>query len=287
LRERLKEKLTSTLSHEALGKVCSSFDLVGDIAIIKAPSNPADAEAIAKQLMAIHKGVKTVLSQTSPIRGDHRVRELTLLAGENKTSAKYKEAGCVFAVDVEKCYFSPRLKHERLRIANLVSQNETIVNMFAGVGCFSVIIAKKVPQTKVYSIDINPTAYQFMQENIRINRVFGKVHPLLGDSQEIVQTQLQGVADRVLMLLPEKALEYLPAALSALKKTGGWIHYYDFQHAYENENPVERTEQKVSEKLNSLGVKYLYTCGRIIRSTGPNWYQTVLDIQVTAYSSKS
>lgn len=287
MRQRLKKKLTSTLSQEALGKVVSSFDLVGDIAIIKAPADPVDAEAIAKQLMAVHKCVKTVLAQSSPVRGDHRVRELTLLAGENKTVSRYKEAGCVFSVDVEKCYFSPRLKHERLRIASLVQPNETVVNMFAGVGCFSIIIAKKMPQAKVYSIDINPTAYQFMQENIRINRVFGKVHPILGDSQEIVQSQLQGIADRVLMLLPEKALEYLPAALSALKKSGGWIHYYDFQHAYQNEDPVEGTKRKVAEKLDSLGVKYSFTCGRVIRSTGPNWYQTVLDIRVTDYPSKS
>jgi tRNA (guanine37-N1)-methyltransferase len=159
--------------------------------------------------------------------------------------------------------------------------------MFAGVGCFSIIVAKRVPTTKVYSIDINPTAYQFMQENVRINRVFGKVTPILGDSKEVAQAQLQGIADRVLMLLPEKALEYLPAALSALKKSGGWIHYYDFQHAYEDEDPVEKTQQKVTLKLDSLGVKYTFTCGRVIRSTGPNWYQTVLDIQVADYPSKS
>jgi tRNA (guanine37-N1)-methyltransferase len=287
LRVRLKEKLTNALSPEGLSKVYSSFDVVGDIAIIKAPSNASDAQAVARQIMAVHKGVKTVFSQTSPIKGDHRTRELTLLAGENRTVTKYKEAGCIFLVDIEKCYFSPRLKHERLRIASQVSPHETVVNMFAGVGCFSIIIAKTVPETKVYSIDINPTAYQFMQENIRVNRVFGRVEPLLGDSQEIVQTKLQGTADRVLMLLPEKALEYLPAAVSALKKTGGWIHYYDFQHAPGKENPTEKTEQKVATKLDSLGVPYMFACSRIIRSTGPNWYQTVLDIQVAAISSKS
>jgi len=287
LRERLKKKLTSTLSQEALSKVVSSFDLVGDIAIIKAPSNPSDAEAIAKQLMAVHKSVKTVLAQSSPVRGYLRTRELTLLAGENKTVAKYKEAGCVFSVDVAKCYFSPRLKHERLRIADQVKPDETVVNMFAGVGCFSIIIAKRVPQVKVYSIDINPVAYQFMQENIRLNRLFGRVQPILGDSQEIVQTQLAGVADRVLMLLPEKAFEYLPAALSALKKSGGWVHYYDFQHAYYDEDPVKKTQIKVAKRLDSLGVSYVFACGKVIRSTGPNWYQTVLDIQVTDYSSKS
>ena len=61
-----------------------------------------------------------------------------------------------------------------------------------------------------------------MEENVKINKVSRQVFPLLGDSKEIIQTQLQGVADRVLMPLPEKALEYLPYALSALK-TIRWL----------------------------------------------------------------
>ena len=97
-----------------------------------------------------------------------------------------------------------------------------------------------------------------MEENVKINNVYDSVFPLLGDSKEIIQTQLQGIADRVLMPLPEKALEYLPYALSALKKTGGWIHYYDFQHAPRKEDPVEKTKLKVAEKLDSLGVSYVF-----------------------------
>ena len=287
MRVRLKEKLAGTLQSDALSGVYSSFDLIGDIAIIKTPpDNPEASEAIAKQILQTHRGVKTVLSPTSGVRGEHRIRHLKLLAGENKTVATYKEAGCFFAVDVEKCYFSPRLSHERLRIASQVSPGETVVNMFSGVGCFSVIIAKTVPQTTVYSIDINPAAYQYMVENIRVNRVYGRVHPILGDSKTAVQTQLQHVADRVLMPLPEKALEYLPTAVSALKKSGGWIHYYDFQHAAKGEEPTEKTERKVAEKLDSLGVRYMFACCRVIRPTGPNWFQTVLDIQVAALPSK-
>jgi tRNA (guanine37-N1)-methyltransferase len=286
LRKRLKEKLSNALSPESLDKLYSSFDLLGGIAIIKAPSNPADAEIVAEQIMTIHKGVKTVFSQTSPVQGDHRTRKLTLLAGEDTTVAKYKEAGCVFSVDVEKCYFSPRLSHERLRISTQVSPNETVVNMFSGVGCFSIIMAKTIPEIKVYSIDVNPTAYQHMLENVRINRVYNKVYPQLGDSKDIIKSQLQGIADRILMPLPEKALEYLPAALSALKKMGGWIHFYDFQHAIGKEDPVEKTESKVAEKLESLGVRYMFAYSRIIRSTGPNWYQTVLDIHVAPSLNK-
>ena len=158
--------------------------------------------------------------------------------------------------------------------------------MFAGVGCFSIVIAKTQGKTRVYSIDVNPTAVQYMKENVEINQVSASVVPMLGDSKEIIQTQLQGVADRVLMPLPEKALEYLPYALSALKKTGGYIHYYDFQHAPGKQDPVEKTKLMVAEKLDILGVCYVFVNSRVMRPTGPNWYQTVLDIKVASWPSK-
>jgi tRNA (guanine37-N1)-methyltransferase len=287
LRKRLRKKLSTALSSEELNQIYNSFDIIGDIAIIKMPNdNAVNAETVANQIMSIHKNVKTVFAQTSPILGDFRVRDLKLLAGENKTSTKHKESGCVFAVDVEKCYFSPRLSHERSRVAGMVKSGEMVVNMFAGVGCFSIIIAKAVCQTKVFSIDLNPTAVQYMEKNVRINRVFDKVIPVLGDSKDIINSQLRGMADRVLMPLPEKALDYLPYAVSALKKLGGWIHYYDFQHATINENPTEKTKLKVAEKLDSLGVGYVFAFSRVVRSTGPNWYQTVLDIRVVSLPSK-
>ena len=211
LRRRLKEKLSNDLSPEALGGIYNSFDLIGDIAIVKVGNaSVADAQAVAKQIMAVHRGVKTVFAQTSPIKGDFRVRALKLLAGQGKTTTRYRESGCVFAVDVEKCYFSPRLSHERARIAGLVKSGETVVNMFAGVGCFSVVIAKTAQQTKVYSIDVNPAAFRYMEENVKVNRVYGTVIPILGDSKDVITAKLQRKADRVLMPLPEKALEYLP-----------------------------------------------------------------------------
>jgi len=287
LRKRLREKLSTDLRSQELEQIYNSFDIIGDIAIIKMRNNKnATFETVANKIISIHRNIKTVFVQKSPISGDFRVRELKLLAGDGQTITKHKESGCMFEVDVEKCYFSPRLLHERSRVATLVESGETIINMFAGVGCFSVLIAKNIPQTKVFSIDVNPTAVQYMKENIRINRVYNKVIPLLGDSKEIINAELQGKADRVLMPLPEKALEYLPYALSALKKQGGWIHYYDFQHAIGNEDPVEKTKLKVAEKLDKLGVGYVFAFSRVVRSTGPNWYQTALDIHVFSLPSK-
>jgi tRNA (guanine37-N1)-methyltransferase len=285
LRKRLRDKLSATLPLEELGKVYNSFDVIGDIAIIKINAFQ-NAEAVAKQIMGSQRKIKTVLTPATRITGDFRVRELKYLAGENKTITYHKESGCTFKVDVEKCFFSPRLSYEHLRIAKLVRSGETVVNMFAGVGCFSIVIAKTASQTKVYSIDVNPVAIQCMEENIRINYVGGSVFPMFGDAKIIINSKLQGVADRVLMPLPEIALEYLPYALSALKPTGGWIHYYDFQHAPGKENPTEKTKLKVAEELKCLGVNYEFVNSRVMRPTGPNWYQTVLDIKVDELPNK-
>jgi tRNA (guanine37-N1)-methyltransferase len=281
LRKRLRETLSGVLSPGALSKVYSSFDVVGDIAIIRMPSSsPMNAEAAANAVMSIHRNVKTVLLQASPVAGTLRLRRLTHVAGENRTHTVHREFGCVFAVDVAKCYFSPRLSHERMRIAKLVEPGETVVNMFAGVGCFSIIIAKYSGAAKVFSIDLNPAAFQFMQENIRLNRVYDKVVPLLGDSKESINNQLQHVADRVLMPLPEKALEYLPCAVSALKPSGGWIHYYGFEHAAKTKSPTEKAKRKVAETLDGLSVDFKVPFVRVVRSTGPNWYQLAADIHV-------
>jgi tRNA (guanine37-N1)-methyltransferase len=227
-----------------------------------------------------HKNIETVLTQTGAVCGDFRLRKLEYVAGESRTITVHKEYGCSFRVDVENCYFSPRLHHERMRIVEQVRNGEVVVNMFAGVGCFSILIAKRSQVDKVYSIDINPTAVRYLRENIRVNDVYGKVVPMLGDSKKVIEENLLHVADRVLMPLPEKALEYLPYAILALKEVGGWIHYYDFEHARKNESAIEKVRMKVSQQLEGLQVAFDLPFSRVVRPTGPNWYQIVLDIHL-------
>jgi tRNA (guanine37-N1)-methyltransferase len=234
--------------------------------------------------MQTNKRIKAVWRQTSSVSGNFRLRDLELVLGERKTEIIHKEHGCIFKVDLEKCYFSPRLLYERMRIAEQIQPGEVILNMFAGVGCYSVIIAKHSNPEKIFSIEINPVAIQCMQENIRLNKVEEKVIPVQGDAKKIIEERLQNVADRVLMPLPQKAYEYLDCALLALKPKGGWIHYYDFEHAKKGENPIEKTELKVSKKLQMLGVDFQAAFERIVRTTGPNWYQVVLDIRVNETS---
>lgn len=282
MRKHLRRLLSGILSQEELTCIYNSYDIIGDIAVIRVTEGAKKySKIIAEAVMQVHKNVETVLAQTSPVRGDFRLRRLEFVAGEDKTVTTHRESGCSFSVDLEKCYFSPRLFYERMRIANLVQRGETVVNMFAGVGCFSIIMAKHSDIGKVYSVDTNQTAIHFMKENIRLNRVYGRVIPVQGDAKEVIEKRLRHVADRVLMPLPRKALEYLPYALLTLKNGAkGWIHYYDFEHANKSENPAEKVKLKVAGTLESLDVAFEVPFGRVVRTTGPNWYQIVLDINV-------
>jgi tRNA (guanine37-N1)-methyltransferase len=281
MKKNLKSILDEKLQPHEPDSLVKSFDIIGDIAVIRVPEIlKARSQIIAEAIMETHMNVKTVLQQASPVSGEFRVRRFEWLMGEKRTQTIHKEFGCMFKVDLERCYFSPRLSFERMRIARLVKPNEIVVNMFAGVGCFSVLMAKYGGAHTVYSIDLNPSAVKFMRENVRLNRVEGKVVSILGDAKDVITKHLLNVADRAVIPLPEKAYEHLDYAVVALKSSGGWIHYYDFEHATKTENPIEKVKEKISKKLQNLGAEFTLSYGRVVRPTGPNWYQVVLDIQI-------
>jgi tRNA (guanine37-N1)-methyltransferase len=281
LKGNLKTVLANKLEPEQLNQIYKTYDIVGDIVVIRIPeSQLRHSKLIAEAIMSTHREVKAVWRQSSSVSGDLRLRSLQFLLGKKTTETLYKEHGCVYKTDLRKTYFSPRLSYERIRIAELIQKREVVLNMFAGVGCYSISIAKHSEPMKVYSVDVNPSAVQYLHENIRLNRVADVVIPIQRDAKKVAEKELQNVADRVLMPLPERAYEYLDYAHLALKPTGGWIHYYGFEYAKKNENPVEKAETKVSEKIRRLCSNFQVEFGRIVRPIGPRWYQVVLDIHV-------
>lgn len=288
LKGGLKAVLTDKLEPNEIKQIYKSYDIIGDIAVIRVPKGlERHSKIIAEAIMQTHRRVKGVWRQITPVFGDFRLRKLEWIMGEKRTETVHKEHGCSFKVDIEKCYFSPRLSYERMRIAKQIHSNEVIVNMFAGVGCYSIIIAKHSQAKRIYSIDINPVAVRYMKENVRLNRVEDKVICVLGDAKEILKQKMKKQANRILMPLPEKAYEYLNYAMLVLKPPEGHLYYYGFEHAKKDENPLEKVKQKVSEKLRMLDVDFEITSARIVRTTGPRWYQVVLDILILARKNQN
>ena len=272
----LKKALENILSDEDIKELVSAFDQIGDIIIVRIPDSLiSKKKIIGKALLEQVKTAKTVFHQSSPVEGDFRTRNLELIEGDEKTETEYRENGCRFIVDVEKAFFSPRLSTERERISNLVNDHDVIINMFGGVGMFSLLAAKKKSCT-VYNIDINPVASKLCEENIKLNKLKGKVISLNGDATKIIKEQLQDKADRVLMLLPERSDEFLDTAISSLKKNGV-IHYYSHIHAEKKQDAPKLSEEHFLN-INKIQVDILDS--RVVRPVGPRFYQTVVDIKI-------
>ena len=276
----LKTILKEILPPEDISKLYSAFDIIGSIIIIKIPDSlNSKKQIIADTILMNLKSAKSVFEQTSAVQGDYRIRRLEHLAGDNSVVTEYKEHGCRFKVDVTKTYFSPRLSTERMRVSKMIKDNEIITNMFAGIGTYSILIAKNNKSCKVYSIDSNPVANELALINAKLNKVQGQVIPICGDAREVIIRQLKGTSTRVLMPLPEKAKEFVDFAVMALKQNGGMVHY--FAH-------VKAPSKKLALDNAALDVKYAFVnhdykivSTRVVREVGPHLYQTVSDIIVS------
>ena len=272
----LKKALANILTEKEISELISAFDQIGSIIIVRIPDSLiSKKKIIGETLLEQVKTTKSVFYQSSPVEGDFRTRNLEILAGDDKTETEYKESGCRFIVDVEKAFFSPRLSTERERISNLIKDDEIVINMFGGIGMFSILAAKKTPCT-VYNLDINPNASKLCEENIRLNKLKGSVISLNGDSAEIIKNELQNCADRILMLLPERSDEFLDSAILSLK-TNAMLHYYSHVHADKKQDAPKLSETHFLKtiKMNSTIVN-----SRIVRPVGPRFYQTVVDVNI-------
>jgi tRNA (guanine37-N1)-methyltransferase len=275
----LAEALSNQLPPNLLEAIPRSLDVIGDIAIIDIPPELKEHEnLIGSAILKTQKNIKTVLAKAGDITGTFRVRDYTFVAGEQKTTTVHREYGCQYHVDLAKAYFSPRLSTEHKRVASLVQVGETVVDLFAGVGPFSVLIAKTQKNAKVYAVDLNPEAVRLLEENVRANHVESRVHPVLADAREISQTTLKGVADRVIMNLPETAIDFVDAACNAVKPTGGTVHFYAFVR---QPDTIEDLKQQFSYLVEKNGRKLqTFLCAKSIRETAPFESQIVLDAKI-------
>ncbi len=277
----LREVVKKILGREYADRVWSRIEMVGDIAVIRKPPDlaPELFIPVGEEILRTLPYVKSVWLAITPIKSQYRVREHVFLAGERRSVTTYREHGCVFKIDINNVYASPALNYEHRRVAELVSPGEFVINMFAGAGLFSIIIAKKARPKQVISIDVNPRAYELMLENISLNKVEGVVTARLGDAAQVIKDYVNS-ADRVLMPLPEYSRTYLPEAISALDRRGV-IHVYDFVSAESREEALVKGRGVFERELRGLGVMYEFLFSRVVRSVGPRYYQVVLDIHVT------
>ena len=278
-RPSLLALLSRSIPPELLDLAPRAFDIVGDIAIVELrPELWPYRRQVGSAIMALHKRVRLVLAKGGPVSGAFRLRPLTPIAGSGPTETAHREHGCVFWLDVARTYFSPRLSYEHARVASQAREGELVIDMFAGVGPFSILMARRARAIMVYAIDINPVAIHYLARNVRANKVMGSVVPVLSDARAVVRRGLSGLADRVVMNLPEKATEFLESACEALRPEGGILHFYTFAGAPEPEREAVDVLKTGIRRAGRKIKRILLT--RKVRAVAPFKWQVVVDAEV-------
>jgi tRNA wybutosine-synthesizing protein 2 len=226
---------------------------------------------IGDALLAIYPRCSTVLLDRG-IEGQFREPNREVIAGSATTETIHRENGVVFKLDAMRTMFSPGNLRERMRMSRLGS-GEMVVDMFAGIGYFSLPMAVHSRPKRIVSIEINPVAYGYLVENVRLNGVEDVVQPVLGDCARLAP---KGVADRVVMGYVGTTDQYLDAGIGALRP-GGVLHYH--QTVPERLYPQE-LEKDLTEAANRAGrsVK-IERCARV-KKYAPGMLHAVLDARV-------
>lgn len=252
-----------------------SYEVIGDIALLEDPDLDKErASKIANALLRTQPNIKTVLKPLTPVIGEFRVREFEVIAGEQRTETIHREYGCRYKVDLARVYFTPRLSTERSRILSWIKEGDAVVDMFAGVGPYSILLAKSKKPSKVIAIDKNPDAIYYLKENIALNSV-KNIEAIEGDASEEAK-KFAGIADHVIMNLPHNAYEFLdPAVL--LTKPGGIIHYYGITPA---DDLFESSIKLIKEAADRAGRQVEVLEKKIVRSYAPYQYNICIEVRI-------
>ena len=250
-----------------------AFDSIGDIAILRLAKELGDFETQIGDAILRWSGKFQTVAVDEGVVGEHRVRKVRVIAGDPHVRTEHIEYGIRYLVDVERAYFSPRLGTERQRVAHQVSEGETVVDMFAGVGPYAILIANTRKPKSVHAIDANPLAIELLRENVRRNRADSVVvHE--GRGEEILP-RLAPV-DRVIMDLPQRGREFLGVAAAAVRP-GGSVHHYSIAER----GFIEEAERDALQLVAHGHRTGEISATRIVRGYSPGKAHIAIDLRIT------
>jgi len=251
----------------------SSYEIIGDIAIVNFDPDIENREEIADAIKRQNSNIKTVLAKTGELQGEYRVGEYETVLG-TETETVHTEHGCRFRLDPTHVYFSERFGHERERVMEQIQEGEIVHVWFAGVGPFAILFARKTGAEIVHSIEKNPKACDYMEQNIELNKVASTVKAHCGDVRDIAPDL--PAPDRIVMPLPGSAQDFLPLALNRITDSGT-IHYYRFTSKDELwETPRDEINTAAEETGRQYTIRQKEQCGHY----APYVYRVCVDIDV-------
>ncbi len=261
-----------SLPKEELDLIPRRWQVLGSVVIVKIPLTIEHRKKeIGEALLKLYPKCKTVQSNRGVV-GQFRELDAEVIAGSGETETVHVENKCRFKLDASKLIFSPGNFAERKRMSNL-GRGEVVVDMFAGIGYFSIPMAVHSRPKKIVAIELNPVAFNYLRQNIALNKVEHIVEPVLGDC---LKAAPKNTADRVIMGYVQDTHVYLKPAIEALKSSG-ILHYHE---AVPEELMETRPKERIKNAVQTLGRKAMFIEQRKIKKYSPGVWHVVVDANI-------
>jgi len=277
--KKIKEPLKNKLSNQEFSHLLSSYDIVGDIAILEIADELKSKQLlIANEILNSNKKIKTVAVKSSATEGKFRIRKITPIAGEIKTNTISKESNCQFKIDINSAYYTNRFSTDRLDISSQIKENENILVLFSGVCPYPIVIEKHSNPNQIIAIELNPKAHKLAQENIKLNKC-KKIQAINADvKKELGNPKYNNWAGRILMPHPSASMDFLPQAISAAKPNA-IIHLYTFAPAQTPNAPFQIAEE-IAKNIKSSSISLKLLNSKVVRPFSKEKSQVRLDLKV-------
>ena len=227
---------------------------------------------------AVAEALKTErVARLGEISGEMRESSVEMLLGEDDWVVR-RESGVDYGYNLTQCMFSAGNVNERRRMGEMVGVGEVVVDLYAGIGYYSLPMLVHSQVGHVHCCEWNPNAVRALESNLDINGVAERCTIHFGDNQATA-VHLEGVADRVVLgLLPSSEGGYA-LAMAALRPAGGVLHVHGVAAAGNH----AAWAADVAGSLLEMGGKFSIHAAEPLRvkSYAPHWDHVVLDVTVS------
>lgn len=201
-----------------------------------------------------------------------------------------KENNLYYTLDVTRVMFSSGNITEKTRMGTINVTGETIVDLFAGIGYFTLPLLVKGNAKHVHAVDINPDAIACLRINLRVNQISTDRYTLWpGNNRSLLQRapHLRGTADRVLLGFIPTSEAAWSIAVQLLKPQGGILHI----HINKGEEEIDEFIAKspyLFENLNKYSNRLYHGIlwkGKVmhvekVKSYAPRVWHYVIDLEL-------
>ena len=273
-KEKLLSEMKGKLNESELKILPASCHFIGRAVILKLPRQLLKKKkTIGQAVLKLFPYMRTICVEKK-ISGLRREPKIEVIAGAKKTETILTEHGCRLLLDPAKVMFSVGNKFEKERLMKICARGETIVDMFAGIGYWTIPIAKFCAPKKIFAIDKNKVAVEYLRKNCALNKVQNKVQILLGDCRDFPHI-LESKADRIIMGWIFETEKFLPAALQIAGKKCA-IHFHRILHPSE----LPALKKKILQIAEKQKCKIKFLGAREVKTYSPRQRHFVLDLEV-------